>query len=315
MSASRPEPVLAAPVLVIGEALVDLIQRPGEEPVASVGGSPLNVAVGLSRLDVPAVLWTDIGTDPYGELVRRHLAADDVRLGASARGDRPTSTALATIGADGAARYDFSVEWDLGDAAPPLTTPPLVHTGSIGAVLAPGADRVRSVIDALRPVATVSYDPNVRPQLMGDVEVARARIEALVERADVVKASDEDLLWLYPDADPRDVAEQWRTRGPAFVVVTRGEGGSYAVCADGPVEVPARPTRVADTIGAGDSFMAGLLAALADRDLLGRANADRLRAVTRAELAEVLAFAAACAAVTVGRPGADPPRRVHFQPA
>jgi fructokinase len=301
-------------VLVIGEALVDLIQRPGEQPVASVGGSPLNVAVGLSRLDVPAVLWTDIGADPYGELVRDRLAADGVVLGDAARADRPTSTALATIGADGAARYDFSVVWDLGDAPPPLSAPPLVHTGSIGAVLEPGADRVRSVIEALRPVATVSYDPNVRPQLMGEVDRARARIEALVERADVVKASDEDLAWLYPDADPRDVAEQWRSLGPAFVVVTQGEGGSYAVCADGPVEAPARPTQVADTIGAGDSFMAGLLAALADRDLLGRAHADRLRAVSSADLAGILGFAAACAAVTVGRPGAEPPRRGHLQP-
>ncbi|GAB3861945.1 carbohydrate kinase [Nocardioides maradonensis] len=302
MSASPPE------ALVVGEALIDLIRRPDRPPVSSVGGSPLNVAVGLSRLDVPVLLHSHIGDDEHADLITDHLDENEVRLTPSSITAGPTSTAVATIGSDGAATYDFDIRWAVGEA--PSGTPALVHTGSIASVLEPGAGPVRDLLDALRPCATISYDPNVRPRLMGDRGAARDNVESLVRRADVVKASDEDVQWLFPGCAPTAVARRWSGMGPALVVVTSGAGGAYAVGSTGTsVDVPALPTRVVDTIGAGDSFMAGLLAALSDAGVLGRDRAWALHSLTEEAIAELVGFAARCAAVTVSRPGADPPRR------
>lgn len=298
------------PVLVIGEALIDLIRRPGEPDDARVGGSPLNVAVGLSRLGVPVELQTHLGSDAYADLVTAHLAANDVPLVPGSVRDGRTSTAVATIGADGAASYDFAIDWSVGQGS--VVPPGLVHTGSIGAVLEPGGSVVVEILRAARERATISYDPNVRPQLMGERDSARDRIESLVGLADVVKASDEDVAWLHPDLSLQEVARRWLALGPALVVVTRGGEGAYAVTAAGEVEVIAPTTVVADTIGAGDSFMAGLLAGLSDAALLGRETEADLRALAGEQLARLLGFAAACAAVTVSRPGADPPRRAEL---
>ncbi|WP_220699250.1 carbohydrate kinase family protein [Nocardioides cavernaquae] len=295
------------PVLVIGEALIDLIRRPGEFTDARVGGSPLNVAIGLSRLEVPAVLQTRIGADDHADMIQAHLAENVVALVPGSVTPGRSSTAVATIGGDGAATYEFDIHWALDRT--PLGSPALLHTGSIGAVLEPGASVVINTIRVLRDTATISYDPNVRPKLMGECDSARARIESLVCLADVVKASSEDLEWLYPDTDLEVVARGWRDLGPAIVVVTHGETGAYAVGPAAAVRIPAPATDLVDTIGAGDSFMAGLLAALSDADLLGRKHESRLRALDEAALRELLEFAAACAAVTVSRPGADPPRR------
>lgn len=303
-------------VLVVGEALVDLIRRPGRPEVARVGGSPLNVAVGLSRLDVPAVLHTGLGTDEYGAMVEAHLEENAVGLVVPATAGRRTSTAVATVAADGSASYAFDLDATLEPG--PAGAPRLLHTGSIGAVVEPGAAVVAATIAAVRDHATISYDPNVRPQLMGSPEAARARIEALVAQADVVKASSEDLAWLCPGEEHDDIATRWLHLGPALVVVTRGEEGASAAGATATVKIPAPPTTLVDTIGAGDSFMAGLLAALDDAGLLGRANEPRLRALDAAALTDLLEYAAACAAVTVSRPGADPPRRdalPGYQPA
>ncbi|MDO7868377.1 carbohydrate kinase family protein [Nocardioides jiangxiensis] len=310
MSASPPDHLenrLPEPVLVIGEALVDLIRRPGQRTVARVGGSPLNVAVGLSRLDVPAALHTSLGVDDdYGAMIEVHLAENDVTLVAPATARR-TSTATAIIDDEGAASYEFDLEWALEPVE--VGAPRLVHTGSIGALLAPGAAVAMDAVRRLRPSATVSYDPNVRPALMGDRDSARARIEELVGLADVVKASSEDLAWLYPGEDLDAVAARWLALGPALVVVTHGADGSYAVTVGAAARVPVPDVALVDTIGAGDSFMAGLLAALSDADLLGREHEKRLRALDEDALRSLLGFAAACAAVTVSRPGADPPRR------
>lgn len=318
MPASPTEPVAptgsggsgGSAVLVIGEALVDLIRRPGEPDDARVGGSPLNVAVGLSRLGVPAVLQTHLGSDAYAELVAGHLAANDVPLVPGSVRDGRTSTAVATIGDDGAASYEFAIDWTVAPA--PAASPALVHTGSIAAVLEPGGSAVAEILRAAREAATISYDPNVRPQLMGGRDAARERIESLVGLADVVKASDEDLAWLHPDLSLQEAARRWLALGPALVVVTRGGDGAFAVTATGAVEVIAPTTAVADTIGAGDSFMAGLLAGLSDAGLLGRDHEAELRALAGEQLLRLLGFAVACAAITVSRPGADPPRRAEL---
>lgn len=295
-------------VLVVGEALVDVVRR-GDDDAVHPGGSPLNVAVGLQRLDVPATLHSSFGADAHGVAIAQHLEASGVTVTPTTVHDRPTSVALATIAPDGAASYTFSIEWDPAslDVAPAGVE--LVHVGSIGAALEPGATLVEGLVTASRPSATISFDPNVRPQLMGSADVARLRIERLVALADVVKASDEDLAWLYPDADVTEVTNRWLTLGPALVVVTHGSDGADAVAAAGRIRVPAPPTKVADTIGAGDSFMAGLLAALSDRGLLGAHRRAALRELPASAVAQIVEFAARCAAITVSRPGADPPTR------
>lgn len=295
-------------VLVVGEALVDVVRR-GDDDAVHPGGSPLNVAVGLQRLDVPATLHSSFGADAHGVVIAQHLEASGVTVTPTTVHDRPTSVALATIASDGAASYTFSIDWDPAslDVAP--VDVELIHVGSIGAALEPGATLVERLVGESRATATISFDPNVRPQLMGSANLARPRIERLVALADVVKASDEDLAWLYPDADASEIMDRWLALGPALVVVTRGSDGADAVAAAGRVRVPAPPTEVADTIGAGDSFMAGLLAALSDRDLLGAGRRAELHELPASDLGEIVGFAARCAAITVSRPGADPPTR------
>lgn len=298
-------------VLVVGEALVDVVRRGSDETVHP-GGSPLNVAVGLQRLDVPATLHSSFGADPHGSAIAQHLEASGVTITTTTVHAGSTSVALATIASDGAASYTFSIEWDPASLEVAPADVALVHVGSIGAALEPGAKLVERLVTASRPSATISFDPNVRPQLMGSADSARPRVERLVALADVVKASDEDLGWLYPNADVADVMDRWLALGPALVVVTRGGEGADAGSAAGRIRVPAPATSVADTIGAGDSFMGGLLAALSDRGLLGAARRSALRELSASDLTDVVAFAARCAAITVSRPGADPPTRIDL---
>ncbi|HTL41131.1 MAG TPA: carbohydrate kinase [Pseudolysinimonas sp.] len=272
-------------VLVIGEALVDIV-----DDQVMPGGSPLNVAVGLQRLGVRATLHSSFGADPEGVAIAQHLEASGVTVTPGTVSDRETSVARATIGADGAATYDFSISWDPG----PVDTAgyALVHTGSIGAALEPGATTVEKILSGAD--ALISFDPNVRPALMGDHAAALARVERFVALADIVKASDEDVAWLYPDATVEQVLERWHSLGARLVVATRGAEGADALSDGGPVHVPAFVTTIADTIGAGDSFMSGLLAAVL------RGGFD--------DVAGAVTYAARCAGITVSRPGADPPR-------
>jgi fructokinase len=298
----------ASRVLVVGEALVDIVRRDGDDAVHP-GGSPLNVAVGLQRLGVPTTLHSSFDADPYGIVIAQHLEASDVAITPGTIGSRPTSVALATIDPAGAASYTFSIEWDPAslDVAPGSVA--ALHVGSIGAVLEPGATLVERLVAELRPSATISYDPNIRPQLMGSADDARPRVERIIALADVVKASDEDIAWLYPDAVVPDVMASWLALGPALVVVTGGRDGASALTAGGTVHLPAPVTDVVDTIGAGDSFMSGLLAGLSDLGVLGADRREALRELSASDVADVVAFAARCAAITVSRPGADPPTR------
>jgi fructokinase len=280
--------------LVLGEALVDVVRVGDADPVAHPGGSPLNVAVGLARLGVATTLHSTYGVDASGRSIAAHLAASGVSTTATTVGPGATSVATARIGAGGAATYEFAVGWD----PQPVDARgyALVHTGSIGAALEPGASTVEEALRAADGL--VSFDPNIRPALMPEHGVALPRVERLVARADVVKASDEDLAWLYPGRGVGDVLALWASLGPRLVVVTRGGEGADALGPTGAVHVEAPRTAVADTIGAGDSFMAGLLADLLDRGF-GDPEAS-------------LRFAARCAAITVARPGADPPWRAEL---
>lgn len=307
---------------VIGEALVDEVLRPGQPVVPHVGGSPLNVAVGLARLGHPVQFLGRFGQDPYGDMVAAHLSANGVMV-PLVPDSQATSIARATLDADGAASYDFALDWSLpaslatGSSAVMLAATTLLHTGSIATMLAPGAEQVLAAVLHAHPHATISYDPNCRPSIISDVAYAREKAEKFVTLADVVKASDEDLQWLYPGVDPKESARRWLaiggTEGPAVVVVTQGGEGPWAVCAAGEVACAAPSVEVADTVGAGDSFMAALLSALVDRELDGAQRRAELRALSAEQLAEVLAYAARAAAITVSRAGANPPSRAELQ--
>jgi len=303
--------------VVVGEALVDLVgQRGGRTFSAHPGGSPANVALGLARLGVPVTLKTRLGRDAFGEMILAHLKASGVRVDADGGEGAKTTLAIATLAA-GIASYDFRIDWDL-EALPPLSVETrCLHTGSLATVLQPGGANVIDLLEREheRGRATISYDPNVRPALLGDAARARPGIEHLVTVSDVVKVSDEDLRWLYPDRSDEDVAREWLAAGPALVVVTRGGAGLYAVAAGAEVRRGAVPIDLVDTVGAGDSFTAGLLDGLNRADLIGGGRRDALAAIDETTLGSVVDAAALIAAITCSRPGADPPTRAEADAA
>lgn len=291
--------------LVIGEALIDVLTRQGHSTDEHVGGSPLNVAVGLARLGRRVDFLTHIGGDPRGRRIADYLHSADVQLVPESISAQRTPTARVELD-DGSADYTFDIDWRLSGA--PVVAPPVVmHTGSIATVLEPGCLAVAALVEAYRVSATVTFDPNVRPALLTDAASARKRIRRLVERSDVVKVSDEDLRWIDPDRTPERLARTWLASGPAIVAVTMGERGAFAVCRNGQVPVAAPSVQVVDTVGAGDAFMSGLIDALWSMGLLGADRRDELRRIGLDVLAEALRTAAVSSALTVARAGADLP--------
>ncbi|QDO87845.1 carbohydrate kinase [Ornithinimicrobium ciconiae] len=299
----------AARTLVVGEALIDIVLGPaGREE--HVGGSPANVAIGLSRLGHPAELLTHLGPDERGRRIQDHLAATGVRLSPGSEAADRTPTATAHLDEAGVATYDFDLPWDL----PPIDPPGGVHlhTGSIAATLEPGASQVLELVQRSRADATISYDPNLRPSIMGEPHDVRARVEELIGWSDVVKTSDEDLAWLYAGAPVFEVARLWGQLGPSVIVITRGPDGAlvHLPAAGEEAAVQAVPARVVDTVGAGDSFMAGLLSGLLDAGLLGGREArEALRTAGLDDILPAVARASACAYWTIERAGAAAPTR------
>lgn len=294
--------------LVIGEALIDIVERGGSVIGEHVGGSPLNVAVGLARLGRGVDFLTHIGTDARGRRIVEHAERSGVQLVSGSTTAERTPTAHATLDESGSARYVFDIDWQLSGT--PEVTPPLVaHTGSIAAVLEPGCRATAALLDTYHPSATVTFDPNVRPALIEDDETARGRIDRLIERCDVVKASDEDLRWIDPGRSPEQTAQTWLSLGPSIVAVTMGGRGAFALCAAGTVRMPAFKVDVVDTVGAGDAFMAGLIDALWTLNLLGAAKRPDLARISTQALTDVVRTAALSSALTVARAGADLPDR------
>ncbi|HSV40697.1 MAG TPA: carbohydrate kinase [Nocardioidaceae bacterium] len=257
-------------VLVVGEALVDVV-----DGIAHPGGSPANVAVALGRQGVGVTLATQLADDEYGELLRAHLTASGVEL-VIATATR-TSSATAVLDATGAASYSFDIEW--APSFPELPAADVVHVGSF------------SALSIEPPPGLLSYDINVRPALMPDD--ALARVERLVDSATIVKASDEDLAWLYPSLSWQEAAVSLLTRGPQIVWVTLGAEGAIGFTSSGRFDISAPKVEVVDTIGAGDTFSAGLIGGwLSWGD----------------DWQRVGEHAAGLAAQTASRRGADPPR-------
>ena len=300
MSTSTTEPP-APRAVVAGEALVDVVVPTSGEREHAPGGSPLNVAVGLSRLGIDTLLVTELGDDENGRLVEEHLRGSGVRLpaGAVAAG-RPTSTATARLDTTGAATYDFDLHWGLAPVGLPEETDAL-HVGSVGALLRPGREAVLGLVEqAARRGTLVSYDPNARPALTPDAARTWLDVREVAASADLVKTSDEDLEFLAPGHTPEEVARLVLAQRTRLFVMTRGGGGAVAITGDAAVEVPSGRVDVVDTVGAGDSFMAALVAVALEH---GLEDLDEPR------LTAYLAAAHAVGAVTVSRRGADPPRR------
>lgn len=304
----------SAPWLVVGEALVDVVVAPTGERSEAVGGSPMNVAVGLSRLGVPARLVTRIGEDAHGRAVVQHLADSGVELDpASVVPDFTTSTATATLAPDRTATYEFDLVWDL----PAQTLPPAraLHVGSLGASLHPGRD---SVLDLVRQAGEagllVSYDPNVRPAFVTDRADAWAELAEMAWLASLVKVSEEDLVALRPGQDLDELAHHLLVGSTELVVVTHGGEGASAHTRHGHTHRAAPEVAVQDTVGAGDSFMAAALTVLDEWDLPSKGH-GALDALDDTDLDTLLDAAMAAAATTCSRHGADPPTRSELAPS
>jgi fructokinase len=300
-------------IVSCGEALIDFLPRTGPEgaslfqPLA--GGSPFNVAVAVGRLGSPAGFFGGLSTDFFGETLKAALAASHVDTGLANVSSRPTTLAFVRF-ENGDARYAFFDEGSAGRMITESDLPALpktvqaLHFGSFSLAAEPCGSALEALMQREQKDRVISLDPNIRPTLIHNREGYLARLDRLVAMADIVKLSGEDLAWLDPGARFEDRAARWLLRGAKLVVLTRGSEGATAVSAAGRVSAPAPQVKVADTVGAGDTFMAALLVRLEKAGLLTKPGIARL---TRDHVTDLLAFAAKAAAVTVSRPGADPP--------
>jgi len=283
----------------MGESLVDVVRTADGSTTEHVGGSAANVAVALARLGRPVRFATSFADDAHGGMIAGHLERAGVRLANQPHSIARTSTAVATLDENGAASYQFDLDWVL-DAPTVEGALNAVHVCSLGAVLSPGSDVVHDIVSRLRGSTLISYDINARPVITGSGPELLERVERIVESSQLVKASDEDLAALYPELDLADAAVRLLERGPSAVVVTLGAQGAAWFSRAGRVKVPSTPVTVADTIGAGDTFAAALLDGVIGRGV-------DLAALDEGAVREVLTRAVRAAAVTVSRPGADPP--------
>ncbi len=246
--------------------------------------------------------------------MRARLAADGVHLDAGSQPRGRTSTATARLDVRGSATYEFDLRWDLLPVD--VSRAGHVHTGSLATALMPGTAAVSVALSGARALgATTSYDPNLRPGIIGSPDDERPAVEALVATSDVVKASDEDVAWLYSAHSAAQVGRLWLDLGPSLVVITLGGEGAlawHAAAPESPIHVAPQRVDVVDTVGAGDSFMSGLLSGLLDAGLLGRGRREALRTASPDDVLPALRRAVATSAITCSRAGSNPPTRAEL---
>ena len=301
-------------ILSCGEALIDMLPRTSTQGEAAfapyAGGAVFNTAIALGRLGAPSGFFSGLSTDMLGEILADTLTASQVETQFCARSDRPTTVSFVKL-VNGQATYAFYDEGTAGlmlsqDDLPAL--PDAVDTlffGGISLVNDPAASTYEALQARESAARVTMIDPNIRPGFIAGKEAPyRARIERMVARADIVKLSDEDLHWLMGPGDLTTLARAILAKGPKVVFITEGAAGARAVTATQDRFVAAQKVTVADTVGAGDTFNAGALCALHQAGALTK---DRLAAVTDAELDAALSLGTRAAAVTVSRPGANPP--------
>jgi fructokinase len=301
-------------IVVCGEALIDLVPSAQGQQRGTPGGGPFTTARALARLGIPAQFLGHLSRDAYGEQLRDLLAADGADLAMTSFGPEPSTLAIAEVNDDGHAFYRFVSD---GTSAPNLTSKMVpasfgpdvgaLHVGTLGLVFEPIATTITALVDREHSKRVVMVDPNIRPSVVNGTSGYRARLDRIVAQSTIVKASDADIAWLFPELDRMASARALLARGPRLVVVTLGVEGAVGVSADAEVRVTAPTVKVVDTIGAGDAFGAALLAWLHDHGRLTR----HLR-LERDELRAALEFACLVASITCTRAGADPPWRTEL---
>jgi fructokinase len=274
------------------------------------GGGPANTAVALSRLGTPTRFAGRFGRGTLGDLLRGRLAASGVDLSGSVRAEEPATLAIAALDQDGRSTYDFYAtatadwHWTRSElSAIPHTDTRCVHTGSLALALEPGGPLIEDLLESVRPDTTISIDPNVRTSLV-PLRTYQERIQRWCRLADIIRLSDEDLAHLAPETPPDVVFDQWHQLGVRVILLTEGERGARLSLDGQTATIPAIPTRIADTIGAGDAFSAALLHWLWRAGHLG----GRLTDLTYDDALTAARFATHVAALTCAVPGANPPR-------
>jgi len=299
-------------IVSCGEALIDFLPRDGNGATAyspAPGGSPFNVAIAMARLGASAGFFGGISSDFFGDTLRAALAASGVDLAFVADSTRPSTLAFVSL-ADGDARYAFFDEASAGRMLTEADLPAFpktvtaLHFGSFSLAEEPCGSALEALMQREQNDRVISLDPNIRAGLIKNRDGYLARLERLIEMSDIVRISTDDLAWLAPDTDFGELAGRWLARGARLVILTRGGDGATAITATQDVSVPGVPAKVVDTIGAGDTFTAGILARLAATGLMSK---GAIAALDATQLTDVLDFATRAAAVTVSRAGANPP--------
>jgi fructokinase len=302
-------------ILVCGEALIDVLENGDGSQRQAAGGGPFNSARALARLGVPTAFLGHLSTDTYGQELAGLLRSDGINLDLTTTGLEPTTIAIANLDGDGLAEYEFLVE---GTSAPNLTMAMVpeklsadinaLHVGTLGLALEPMASTLAALIRREAGRRLIMLDPNIRPIAAAD-PIYRERLESVIPLSTIVKASVGDLAWLYPDLDYESAARRMLEIGVRLVVVTLGTDGAFGATHDLTLAVTAPAVNVVDTVGAGDTFGAALLARLYDYGLV---QPDPTLDIVQLESA--LRFACLAASVTVSRAGADPPYRSEVPP-
>jgi fructokinase len=298
----------AVSIWVCGEVLVDLL--PGE---AVTGGGPANTARALARLEHDVEFIDGISRDDYGKKARADLLRDGVKLNYCLDSKKPTCTALVKLDDRGGAAYDFTIDGtatfdfhELWLPDPSRYKPSILHIGTLVTIVEPGASVLHDWAMKTAEFAPIVFDPNIRPSVMGNRDLYQAGVERWVGISTVVKVSEDDLDWLFPDIAPLVVAKRWVENGVAIVVITRGTAGLLAITADEVLEVAAVNVEIVDTVGAGDTVGAIVVEAMVDHGVMNL-HGETLRAM--------LDCAAVAAAITCSRAGAQPPTKSELRAA
>ena len=304
-------------IVVCGEALIDIVPDGDGTRRPLPGGGPFNTARALARLGTPTSFLGRLSTDGFGVMLARELEADGADLSLSSYGPEPTTLAVADLDGEGLAEYEFFVQ---GTSAPNLTREMVpeqlpedvaaLHIGTLGLVLEPMATTLTELALRESERRLLMLDPNIRSRLVSDAREYRERLDGLFARSTIVKASEGDLAWLFPDLDCEAGAGRLLRLGARLVLVTLGREGALAASAIGTFRIAAPKVQVVDTIGAGDAFGAAVLAWLHEHDAL---RADLT--LDKDELESMVGFACLVAAITCTRVGADPPWRSELAEA
>ncbi|MFQ6551627.1 carbohydrate kinase family protein [Aestuariibius insulae] len=298
-------------ILCCGEALIDMLPRETAEGAPAfaphAGGAVFNTAIALGRLGAETAFFSGISTDFFGDMLKESLAASNVETSTVAFSDRPTTLAFVRL-AQGQASYAFYDEGTAGRYLSvedlPLTSANALFFGGISLATDPCGAAYEALMLREASRAVTMIDPNIRPGFISDEAAYRARIGRMIEAADIVKVSDEDLRWLEGNGTLPDLARSLLKKGPRLVAVTQGADGVAGYTSNHDVWVEATKVDVVDTVGAGDTFNAGLLASL---DRSGLLNDDALHSLSEDQIGEALTLGSRAAAVTVSRAGANPP--------